>query len=62
MVRKRYGFRRSRRYWYADQGANDEGYTTRYCAPCQQETEHEGSYCIPCWDRKNAEQQRHSER
>ena len=38
--------------WWADGGANDEGYHYKYCYTCAQKTEHgisEG--CIPCGDR-----------
>ena len=38
--------------WFADGGANDEGYYYAHCHACCRKTEHErGGYCIPCTDR-----------
>ena len=41
---------RRRRQWYSDRRANDEGYRTRHCIVCESNTEHEGVYCVPCWN------------
>ncbi len=42
--------------WWADGGANDEGWHKRYCHSCNRKTEHgsqsTGSYCVPCDNRR----------
>lgn len=43
----RYGNPRSDA-WYADGGANDEGYDYRYCGCCGKTCEHELGECITC--------------
>jgi len=47
--------RSPRRLWYEDRPTDANGYTIRYCVPCERETEHEGSYCVPCWDREKTD-------
>ena len=37
--------------WWADGGANDEGYHYKYCYSCGQKTEHDLNNCISCGDR-----------
>jgi len=43
--------------WWADGGANDEGYTYNYCHACSKQTEHESGACIPCDDRQRRRKQ-----
>ncbi|HIE82770.1 MAG TPA: hypothetical protein EYQ00_02500 [Dehalococcoidia bacterium] len=41
--------------WWADGGANDEGYYYSRCFTCSRETEHErGQGCIPCSDNRRS--------
>ena len=44
--------------WWADGGANDEGYTHEHCSACGRDTEHESGECIPCEDRQRRVSQR----
>ena len=38
--------------WFADGGANDEGWHRKYCVVCATVTEHGiGCGCVPCGDR-----------
>jgi len=34
--------------WYADGGANDEGYNYRHCLRCSDTTEHDLTECLQC--------------
>ena len=51
----RYRGFKSEAYW-ADGGANDEGWHYRFCYTCNRKTEHgsqsTGSYCVSCDDRR----------
>ncbi len=42
--------KRPRRFYDFDRRASDEGYAPRFCGTCDCETEHEGVYCVPCWN------------
>jgi hypothetical protein len=34
--------------WFADGGANDEGYNYRHCCNCRDTTEHDLTECLQC--------------
>lgn len=53
---------RRRRQWYTDRRAGDEGYHRRFCSVCNTDTEHEGSYCVPCWNHGRSRPQSVSKR
>ena len=48
--------------WHQDGGANDEGFSHKYCSSCGKRTEHEMGRCIPCIDKRGARTQQARER
>ena len=39
--------------WFADGGANDEGYNYRHCYDCRDTTEHDLNSCLQCGNINN---------